>query len=57
MKPLTEERGMPRTAQDSEVLDFWFSEPARSRWFRSTPEFDAQLRDRFLSVWRDAFRG
>lgn len=48
---------MPRTAQDSEVLDFWFSEPARSRWFRSTPEFDAQLRDRFLSVWRDAFRG
>jgi len=48
---------MPMTAQHSEVLDFWFAEPVRSFWFRSTQEFDAQIRDRFLSAWRDATAG
>ncbi|MFO8005614.1 DUF924 family protein [Thioalkalivibrio sp.] len=48
---------MPSTAHHSEVLDFWFSEPVRPLWFRSTPEFDAQIRDRFLHTWRDATAG
>lgn len=39
------------------LLDFWFAEPARRRWFRSTPEFDAEIRERFESTWRAAAGG
>lgn len=46
------------------VLDFWFG-PAgsedrgrpRDAWFRKSPEFDAQIRDRFLSLHEAAARG
>ncbi|OQP88448.1 hypothetical protein BTR14_00995 [Rhizobium rhizosphaerae] len=31
------------------VLAFWLSDHARAHWFGSTPEFDAELRERFLS--------
>jgi len=34
-----------------EILDFWFSEQARPLWFRSTPEFDAGIRERFEEIW------
>lgn len=33
------------------VLDFWFSDAATKRWFRSTPEFDAEIRERFETLW------
>ncbi len=39
------------------IVDFWFSEPVRKRWFDSTPEFDAQLKQRFEGVWEAAARG
>jgi uncharacterized protein (DUF924 family) len=39
---------MPAAA--SEVLEFWFSDRARARWFDSTPEFDAEIRERFAAV-------
>ena len=29
-----------------EILDFWFSDEVRKLWFKSTPEFDALLRER-----------
>ena len=31
----------------SDILDFWFSEPAKKRWFRSTDAFDATIRIEF----------
>jgi len=37
-----------------EVLDFWFEEGNSRRWFRSTPEFDREIRDRFENTWREA---
>lgn len=51
-----------------EVLDFWFSEETKSRWFASTPVFDARVRevlgpayrravDGDLDAWRDAREG
>ncbi|MCG7870884.1 MAG: DUF924 domain-containing protein [Candidatus Thiodiazotropha lotti] len=40
-----------------ELLDFWFSDEIRPRHFRSTPEFDQQLKTRFLAVWEQARRG
>jgi len=46
---------MPVSPQ--EILEFWFSGDVRPFWFRSTPEFDARLRGRFLAVWQAAARG
>ncbi len=40
-----------------EIIAFWFSERARQLWFRSTTEFDDELRERFLGVWRAAAAG
>ena len=45
----------PATAQ--EILDFWFADDTRKLWFDSTPEFDAQLRERYLGTWEAARRG
>ncbi len=39
------------------ILDFWFSERVRPLWFKSTPEFDAELRERFANTWQAAQRG
>jgi len=33
------------------IIDFWFAESSRDYWFRSTPEMDSQLRDRFIDTW------
>lgn len=40
-----------------EILDFWFSDQVRKLWFSSTEEFDALLRERYLSLWQQACRG
>ncbi len=40
-----------------EVLGFWFAESAVKRWFRATPEFDAEVRLRFEPTWRAAAAG
>jgi len=41
----------------AELNSFWFSEPARARWFDSTPEFDSMLRTQYLSLWESARAG
>ena len=41
----------------SALLDFWFDPDSRPYWFDSTPEFDAQLRERFLDLYREAAGG
>ena len=35
----------------SEIINFWFSDEARQRWFNSTSEFDDLLRVRYEKVW------
>ncbi len=34
------------------ILEFWFSERVRPLWFRSTPEFDEEVRERFEAAWQ-----
>ena len=41
----------------AEIVDFWFSEPMRSRWFRSTQAVDREIRVRFEAVWLQAASG
>ena len=37
-----------------DVLEFWFSEPANKLWFKSTPEFDTEILDRYYILWQQA---
>lgn len=34
-----------------ELVDFWFSESSRKRWFNSTVQFDALLHDKYYSLY------
>jgi uncharacterized protein (DUF924 family) len=43
------------TPQD--ILDFWYAEDMRSKWFASTPQLDSAIRARFESLWEAAVRG
>lgn len=40
-----------------EVLDFWYSEEVRPRWFRSDNEFDTLIRQRFETAWQQGRDG
>lgn len=40
-----------------EIIALWFSERVRPLWFRSTPEFDRELADRFTEVYKAAAVG
>jgi len=44
-------------ATPQEVLAFWLDECIPSDWYRSDPDFDAKIRDRFLDTYRDAAEG
>jgi uncharacterized protein (DUF924 family) len=39
------------------LVDFWFSETASGYWFKSTEEFDQQLRDDYAKLWQQAKDG
>ncbi|WP_455206826.1 DUF924 family protein [Kaarinaea lacus] len=41
----------------ADILKFWFSEKIKPLWFNSTPEFDAQLKEKFLDVYHAALNG
>jgi uncharacterized protein (DUF924 family) len=40
-----------------QVLDFWFSDRARERWFDPTPDFDQTVRKRFAELFARAATG
>lgn len=40
-----------------ELLDFWYSEAVRPRWFDSTPELDSAIKERFEALWRQGAAG
>lgn len=40
-----------------ELLDYWFAEAMRKRWFASTPELDAEILTRFEPLARRAAAG
>ena len=43
---------MPR-----EIVDYWFSAPVAKLWFKSTPEFDREIRERYERLWQRARDG
>lgn len=41
----------------TDILDFWFAEEMRSKWFASTPQLDASIKEQFEPVWEAAVNG
>lgn len=39
------------------LLDFWFSDRIKPLWFNSTPEFDDELREKYLGTYQAALNG
>lgn len=39
------------------LLDYWYSERVKKMWFAATPELDAEIRQRFESLWESATKG
>ena len=40
-----------------EVLEFWLDEVGESAWYKSDPDLDARIRDRFQATWEAAMEG
>ena len=47
---------VPKMMPD-ELIAFWFCARVRPLWFNSTPEFDAELREHYLSICCAALNG
>lgn len=47
----------PTVSTAREILELWFSERVRPLWFNATPEFDQEIRERFVDVYRAAGAG
>jgi uncharacterized protein (DUF924 family) len=45
---------VPKSIGD--VLAFW-REAGEARWYKQDPDFDARVRERFLTLWREAAAG
>jgi len=43
--------------QAREIVDFWFSNEVKALWFKPTPEFDAQLREKYATLMQAACAG
>jgi uncharacterized protein (DUF924 family) len=41
----------------TEILDFWYAEEMRSKWFVSTPQLDALIKEKHEKTWEAALRG
>jgi uncharacterized protein (DUF924 family) len=52
--PNSQQPATPALCSPYSILDFWFSARVRPLWFRSTPEFDAEVRQRFVDTWQAA---
>lgn len=39
------------------IIDYWYCERIKKHWFRSTPELDTEIRDKFETLWETAAAG
>ncbi len=38
------------------VLDYWYTDESKAHWFASTPQIDAQIKQKFETTWQAASR-
>ena len=41
----------------ADIIEFWFSPRVKKLWFKSTAEFDRELREKYLDTWQQAKNG
>jgi uncharacterized protein (DUF924 family) len=46
-----------RMINPTEILAFWYAEEMRSKWFASTPQLDALIKEKYEHTWEAAVRG
>lgn len=39
------------------IIEYWYSEKVKSRWFNSNSEFDQEIKSNYENVWLEALRG
>lgn len=40
-----------------EIIHYWYDPHIRAHWFKSTPELDAEIRERYADLWDQARKG
>jgi uncharacterized protein (DUF924 family) len=48
---------LPISETIDDILTFWFSERVKPLWYNSTPEFDRELRDKYMDTYQAALNG
>ena len=48
---------MVETVTVESIIEYWYSDEVKSKWFNSTIEFDKELKSKYESIWKDALRG
>ena len=44
-------------ATPTSIIEFWYSEKVKSKWFNSSIEFDKEIKSNYEDVWVNALRG
>ena len=39
------------------IIDFWYSDKIKSKWFNSTEKLDKEIKENYEHVWKNAIRG
>jgi len=45
---------MGKLITPDDIIQFWYSEPMSHHWFKSTPEIDLLIKEKYQSLWREA---
>lgn len=48
---------MDQTASPEDILEFWIDTAGPDRWYKSDPEFDAEIAEKFAATWAAAMEG
>jgi len=43
--------------EPEEIIQFWYSEPMNKHWFKSTPQIDTLISEKYEALWRKARKG
>ena len=45
------------TITSESIINFWYSDRVKSKWFNSTEKLDKEIKDNYEHVWKNAIRG
>jgi len=43
--------------EPEDIIQFWYSEPMNKFWFKSTPDIDALISEKYEALWRYGLKG